>query len=129
HGMNASQATESPAKPPAIAFDPWVGVRPPSTHRIIAGTWHHSPREAAGREGRGRSTEVRSGSMDVDHRSIEMRDGDPPAARSGRPAIVGSAVSMAAVALVAAVPDSPLQPVLPRGVAPSGPFRWAAGAL
>jgi hypothetical protein len=33
---------------------------------------------------------------------------------------------MLAVALVAAVPDSPLQPVLPPWVSPAGPFHWLA---
>jgi alpha-1,6-mannosyltransferase len=33
------------------------------------------------------------------------------------------------VAIVAATPGSPLQPVLPPGAGPSGPFRWLSGAL
>jgi alpha-1,6-mannosyltransferase len=34
-----------------------------------------------------------------------------------------------AIALVASVPGSPLQPVLPAGAGPGGPFRWLAGAV
>lgn len=33
------------------------------------------------------------------------------------------------ISLIAATPDSPLQPVVPAGAAPSGPFRWLSGLL
>jgi alpha-1,6-mannosyltransferase len=38
-------------------------------------------------------------------------------------------VGFVALAIVAATPGSPLQPVLPPGAQPSGPFRWLGGAL
>ena len=37
-----------------------------------------------------------------------------------------SATSVVAVALVAATPGSPFQPILPTGAEPAGPFRWLA---
>jgi alpha-1,6-mannosyltransferase len=48
---------------------------------------------------------------------------------SGNLAAAFAVAGFLAVALVAAVPRSPLQPVLPAGAEPSGPFRWAAGVL
>lgn len=43
---------------------------------------------------------------------------------------IGSSVlGVLLVALVASVPGSPLQPVLPDGVEPTGPFAWLAGTL
>jgi alpha-1,6-mannosyltransferase len=47
----------------------------------------------------------------------------------GRTALVASSVSFLAVGLVASAPDSPLQPVLPTGVTPSGPFHWLSQTL
>ena len=45
-------------------------------------------------------------------------------ARSSTLAIAGFVMAVGATALVASVPGSPLHPVLPPGVEPSGPFRW-----
>jgi hypothetical protein len=50
-----------------------------------------------------------------------------PSSRSA--ALWGSAVSMLFVALVAATPGSPFQPVLPVDAQPSGPLRWLAGVV
>ncbi len=44
-------------------------------------------------------------------------------------AAVGSAAGVLFVALVAATPGSPFQPVLPAGAQPSGPFRRLAGVV
>ena len=44
-------------------------------------------------------------------------------------ALWASAVSMLFVALVAATPGSPFQPVLPPDAEPSGPLRWLAGVV
>jgi alpha-1,6-mannosyltransferase len=49
--------------------------------------------------------------------------------RSSTLAIACFGIGVAAMALVASVPGSPLHPVLPPGVGPEGPFRWLAGVL
>ena len=49
--------------------------------------------------------------------------------RSSTLAIACFGIGVAAVALVASVPGSPLQPLLPSGVQPGGPFRWLAGVV
>ena len=48
------------------------------------------------------------------------------ASRSSTLSIAGFAAGVAATALVASVPGSPLQPALPVGVTPGGPFAWLA---
>jgi hypothetical protein len=49
--------------------------------------------------------------------------------RSSTLAIAGFVIAVAATALVASVPGSPLHPVLPHGVEPGGPFRWLADLM
>lgn len=49
--------------------------------------------------------------------------------RSSTLAIACFGIGVAAMALVASVPGSPLHPVLPPSAEPSGPFRWLAGVL
>ena len=49
--------------------------------------------------------------------------------RSSTLAITCFGIGVAAMALVASVPGSPLHPVLPPGVEPGGPLRWLAGVL
>lgn len=49
--------------------------------------------------------------------------------RSSTLAIACFGIGVAAMALVASVPGSPLHPVLPPGVDPGGPFRWLAGVV
>ncbi len=49
--------------------------------------------------------------------------------RSSTLAIAGFVIAVVATALVACVPRSPLQPILPPGVEPGGPFRWLADLL
>ncbi|MGQ0670669.1 MAG: hypothetical protein ACT4PO_13520, partial [Actinomycetota bacterium] len=44
-------------------------------------------------------------------------------------AVLASAAGVLFVALVAATPGSPFQPVLPPEAEPSGPFRWLAGLV
>ena len=44
-------------------------------------------------------------------------------------AVVSAVASFVLISVIAATPDSPLQPVLPAGAAPSGPFRWLSGLL
>ena len=44
-------------------------------------------------------------------------------------ALSASAVSILFVALVAATPRSPFQPLLPADAQPSGPLRWLAGVV
>jgi hypothetical protein len=48
---------------------------------------------------------------------------------SGRLALGGSAASIVIVAVVAAAPGSSLQPVLPAGAGPGGPFTWLARSV
>lgn len=52
-----------------------------------------------------------------------------PSRRSSPLAVAGSVLGVLAVAIVASVPRSPFQPVLPPGVAPGGPFAWLARVL
>ena len=59
---------------------------------------------------------IRSGSVERSSRSSTL-------------AIACFGIGVAAIALVASVPGSPLHPVLPPGVEPGGPFRWLAGLL
>ncbi|HEY7477741.1 MAG TPA: glycosyltransferase 87 family protein [Actinomycetota bacterium] len=49
-----------------------------------------------------------------------------PLVRTTRRAVRVSVGGMLLVALVAATPSSPFPPVLPRGMEPTGPFRWLA---
>ncbi|MFN8233230.1 MAG: hypothetical protein U0V56_07095 [Actinomycetota bacterium] len=56
-----------------------------------------------------------------------QRPRDP--SRSASLAIASSVLGVTLVALVASVPGSPLQPVLPDALEPTGPFAWLARAL
>ena len=44
-------------------------------------------------------------------------------------AVAAAVASFVLISVIAATPGSPLQPVLPAGAAPSGPFRWLSGVL
>jgi hypothetical protein len=58
------------------------------------------------------------------------RGGQGPGGRPGGGLSLGAwALGTVAVAVVAAVPGSPFQPLQPGGTRPGGPFRWLAGAL
>ena len=49
--------------------------------------------------------------------------------RGGWPAVAAALVGFLAEAVVAAVPGSPLQPILAPGAEPGGPFVWIAEAV